>query len=451
MRFLAIALPTIVLAISPGCSGGSSSNGGAVVITAPAALNSVSPSSGVVDGGTVVTLNGANFDAATEVSFGGSAAERVTVLSSLLATAVTPRGSAGSVAVAVRNSTGGGATLANGFTYTTTPAGAEIGDVQPASGPLSGGATVTIRGWNLSGTTTVQFGTNSATAVTATTPTGVYPAAITCTVPAGSAGDTDVAVTNTDGSRGVLVNGYHYLAGPAITSLTAGALDPAGGTPVLITGSGFNAPSGVQFGATAATATVALTSQQVMAWAPAGSAGATVSVTVTNPDGQSAVLSGAVTYATGVTSPTVSAISAASGPAAGGASITLTGTGFASGAAVWIGAGLCTSVTVIGPTQITATSPRVPAATNGTQNVVVVNGDGGTGTLASAFTYDAMTLAAPAGTVTAPDIAEDGSGTLHAVWHTPTGVGTNSDVWYSRSTDGGQTWTTAANPNSGCG
>jgi len=36
------------------------------------------------------------------------------------------------------------------------------------------------------------------------------------------------------------------------------------------------------------------------------------------------------------------------------------------------------------------------------------------------------------------------------VWNTPTGVSTRSDVWYSRSTDGGRTWSAAAVP-AGCG
>ncbi len=451
---LAVVVSTIFAAVSPGCSSGNSSPAAAPVNTAPALLNAVSPSSGAVAGGTVVTLSGANFDAGTQVSFGGNAAAQVTIISGFSATAVTPRGVAGVVGVTVNNSLGTPASLSGAFTYTTTPAGADLGDVSPTSGPTSGGGTMTLRGWNLSSATTVQFGGNSATSVSNVTPTGIYPTAISCTVPAGSAGDVPVAVTNSDGSRAMLVNGYAYVPGPAITTITtitAGALDPAGGTPVTINGNNFNGPPAITVGGATAATVFAVTAQQVIAYAPAGTAGATVAITVTNPDGQSATFAAAATYANSVTSPTVSAISATSGPATGGAALTLTGTGFVSGASVVIGGGLCSNVVITGPTQLTATSPRTPVEANGAQAVVVVNSDGGTGTLATAFAFDAMIIPAPTGTVVDPDVVIDGAGTVHTVWNTPTGVGQLSDIWYSRSTDGGRTWSTAAQPNSGCG
>jgi len=88
--------------------------------------------------------------------------------------------------------------------------------------------------------------------------------------------------------------------------------------------------------------------------------------------------------------PTVSSISPVSGPAAGGTSITITGTNFVSGATVTVGGTAATSVAVNSATQITATTA---AHTAGAVNVVVTNPDGQTSTLANGYTY--VAAAAP--------------------------------------------------------
>ena len=84
-----------------------------------------------------------------------------------------------------------------------------------------------------------------------------------------------------------------------------------------------------------------------------------------------AVASDQFTY---VAVPTVSGVSPNTGSTAGGTSVTITGTGFISGATVAFGSTAASSVTIISATQITATSPAESAAT---VNVTVVtpNGD----------------------------------------------------------------------------
>ncbi len=82
--------------------------------------------------------------------------------------------------------------------------------------------------------------------------------------------------------------------------------------------------------------------------------------------------------------PAVTAISPTSGSADGGTAITITGTGFLSGASVKLGGTVATGVTVVSSTSITATTP---AHATGPVSVVVTNSDGQSGTLAESYTY----------------------------------------------------------------
>ena len=94
--------------------------------------------------------------------------------------------------------------------------------------------------------------------------------------------------------------------------------------------------------------------------------------------------------------PTVTSVSPASGPAAGGTSVTVTGTNFTGATAVYFGTNAGTSLSVVSDTSITVTAP----AGTGTVDVTV-SGTGGTSPAnapADSFTY---TAAAP-----------DGSGTM---------------------------------------
>jgi large repetitive protein len=74
------------------------------------------PDTGPVAGGTAVTISGTNFITGATVSFGGTAATSVVVVSSTEITCVTPAHAAGSVTVSV-TTTGGTASVPNGFTF----------------------------------------------------------------------------------------------------------------------------------------------------------------------------------------------------------------------------------------------------------------------------------------------------------------------------------------------
>ena len=85
------------------------------------------------------------------------------------------------------------------------------------------------------------------------------------------------------------------------------------------------------------------------------------------------------------TAPDPDVVSPASGPVAGGTAITITGSGFATGATVTIG-GTSASAIVAGSTTINAVTP---AHTAGSVNVVVTNPGGESGTLSNGFLYAA--------------------------------------------------------------
>ncbi|HEX8151471.1 MAG TPA: IPT/TIG domain-containing protein, partial [Thermoanaerobaculia bacterium] len=80
-------------------------------------IGSIAPGTGSSLGGTAVTLTGTGFAAGATVSFGGSAATNVVVVSATQITAKTPAHAAGAVNVTVTNTNASTATLTNGYTY----------------------------------------------------------------------------------------------------------------------------------------------------------------------------------------------------------------------------------------------------------------------------------------------------------------------------------------------
>lgn len=73
---------------------------------AAAAITKISPTSGVVTGGAVVTISGKNFTGVTAVRFGTTAAKKFDRVSATKLTAVTPKLAAGSYRVSVTTSAG---------------------------------------------------------------------------------------------------------------------------------------------------------------------------------------------------------------------------------------------------------------------------------------------------------------------------------------------------------
>jgi hypothetical protein len=86
-------------------------------------VTGITPSQGPTAGGTAVTITGTNFSSGATVSFGGSSATDVVVVSSTEITCLTPAGVVGAVTVSVITPCGGVGSLADAFTYTASGGG----------------------------------------------------------------------------------------------------------------------------------------------------------------------------------------------------------------------------------------------------------------------------------------------------------------------------------------
>ena len=358
-----------------------------VLASAPTpTVTGIGPATGPTSGGTAVTITGTSFAAGATVTFGANAATNVTVLNGSTISATSPAG-VGTVTVTVTNSTGRSGSLSNAFTYTGSNPAPAVTSITPNTGTANGGTAVSITGTGFLAGATVSLGGAAATNVNVVSSTS-----ITATTPAHAAGAVAVTVTNTDAQAGTLNNGYTYTTSnpaPTVASINPNAGPVAGGTAVTITGTGFLAGATVSLGGTAATNVNVVGSTSITATTPAHTAGS-VSVVVTNTDAQSGTLTNGYTYRN--PAPTVTSITPNTGTTAGGTSVTIAGTGFATGATVSIGGTAATAVNVVSSTSITAITP---AHTSGAANVVVTNSDAQAGTLTNGYTYTTSTGGGP--------------------------------------------------------
>ena len=126
---------------------------------APTVTN-VNPNNGPVAGGTSVVVTGTNFTGVSTVSFGTTAAASFSFVNATTIDATSPAG-AGAGPVDVRVTTTAGTSPINQpadvFTYTAAAAPSVTG-VDPNSGPVAGGTSVTIIGTNFTGASVVDFG-----------------------------------------------------------------------------------------------------------------------------------------------------------------------------------------------------------------------------------------------------------------------------------------------------
>jgi hypothetical protein len=187
---------------------------------------------------------------------------------------------------------------------------------------------------------------------------------ITATAPAGT-GTVQVTATTVGGTSNGLA--YTYVAVPVLTSVTPNRGPISAGNTVTLTGTRLTGATTVRFGAIAAVSFMVVSDTQITAVAPAGTG--TVQVTATTIGGTS----NGVSY-TYVAAPTLTSITPNQGLAAGGNTVTLTGTGFTGATAVTFRTTPATSFTVVSDTQITAVVPgQAPASV-----AVTVTTPGGT-------------------------------------------------------------------------
>ena len=374
-------------------------------------VQSVAPTSGPSTGGTTVIVTGTNFTGATAVRFGGSPAPVFTVTSPLTITVTTPPGN-GTVQVTV-TTPGGTSTQYVTYRFLGQPTPDPVlTSLSPASGPGTGGTTVTIVGTNLSGATAVHFGATPAIAFTV-----VSASQITATAPSGT-GTVPVTVTTSGGTSNGLPYSYTTAGLPVVTGISPSQGPVSGGNTVTITGSGLSGITTVTFGAVPSPSFTVVSDTGITAVAPPGVPGP-VEITVTAPAGSDTA---DVLYYY-VAAPVLLAVVPDSGPVGGGNAVTITGSGLIETSEVLFGATPAASFTVVTDEQITAV---VSPAYAGTADLTVVN-PGGT---SNALPYHY--LSPPQVTALLP--AEGPASGGNAVTLAGTGLGWTTSVQFGTDT-----------------
>ena len=342
-------------------------------------VGSLSVSNGASGGGTAMTITGTGFLTGATVDFGGSSCGTVVVVSLTSITCTTSTHANGVVTVTVTNADTQSGSLASSFTYQGAPT---ISGVSPSGGDIAGGTLITISGDQ-------YFAGASVTLDVAGTPaacggvTVVNINTITCTTVAHAAGPVSVRVLNTDTQAGTLANGFTYRPPPTVSLISPTGGPTAGGTPVTISGANFISGSTVTLGGVACTSPT-FVSAATLTCTSGGPGAGLGDVVVTLPDNQTGTLSNGFTYQN---PPTVTSLDIITGSTSGGLMITLTGTGFVTGASISLGGVACTSPTYVNATTYTCVTPAKAA---GTYSITLTNADSQSATLGSAFTYVSM-------------------------------------------------------------
>jgi hypothetical protein len=346
----------------------------------PVTASTIDPQVGPTTGGQSVTITGTGFQAdVTDVTFAGVPATSVTVdPSGTSLVAVTPAGPAGATEAAVSNP---GSTATLPYTY-VAPA---ISGISPDSGPAAGGTEVTLTGSGLQTTTGVTFDGEPAT-VLEVSPDGT---SVIVETPAG-VGFADVELTVSGGTVVPAPEQFLYVTptGPSVSGIDPAAGPTAGGTTITISGTDLADTTEVRFNGVPGTIVGTPSDTELVVTTPAGAAGP-ADVAILTDDAASDVEDGFLYVAP----PTATGISPDEGPATGGTTVTVNGSGFVPGA---------TSVTICGRTisgdavnvasDGTSLTFATPACAVGTTPLTVTTAGGETAALE--FRY----LAAAAGT-----------------------------------------------------
>ena len=169
---------------------------------------------------------------------------------------------------------------------------------------------------------------------------------------------------------------------PSVTGLTPAQGPSTGGTTVTIAGANLANAFAVYFGSVQVTSFLSDTATEITLVSPAGSGN--VEVTVVTPNGTSATAAVDQFQSARSAQPSVTGISPATGPAAGGTTVTITGTNLANASAVDFGSVQVTSFLSDTDGEITLVSPAGSGSVD--VKVVTANGTSATSGLISSVT-----------------------------------------------------------------
>ena len=179
---------------------------------------------------------------------------------------------------------------------------------------------------------------------------------------------------------------------PTLVSVSPVPASTVASTAITIIGTGFKIGGGVtvMIGAQPCASVNVTVATSLTCTAPAQAAG-NYAILVTNPDTQNSSATPLMLNYQNA-GPTVTSISPVSGPPAGGTAVTITGTGFRTGATVLIGTSACNSVSIVGSSPSTSMTCTTTAGTASATAVAVkvTNLDAKFGSKVSAYTYTAV-------------------------------------------------------------
>ena len=245
-----------------------------------------------------------------------------------------------------------------------------VTSISPSVGPTAGGTSVTIKGTDLGAASAVKFGTATAPSFTVSSSTS-----ITATAPAGTGTVHVTVVTPTGSSPPVSADRFTYKLAPTITKMSVKGGPATGGTTVTIEGTELSGTSEVQFGGVPGTELKVNSNFSVTVVSPANVSG-TLDVRVFATGGESPV----TTKDHFKYTPAILSFTPPGAPIAGGATVEVSGAGFALGTGTKFKFGNaasksvnCTSTTsclVVVPAQSAAGAVDVKASANKANSVI---------------------------------------------------------------------------------
>jgi len=271
---------------------------GFTYVNAVMTISAITPNGGPVAGGRAVTIDGTNFFSGTPqmtVSFGGTLATNVQILSPTQITMTAPAHASGVVDVVVTSYDNQVATETQAYTYVDAPIAASS---TPSTGYIAGGETVTLTGSHFRANTKVKVGTAYSPSVIVINDTTLQFTAPIVQKP----GLFNIVVEDSYGTISTLTNAYTYqLPNPSLASLSPNSGPMGGGTIVTITGADFVVnPDGatwyqVRFGSVLATNITVVNSTTLTAQTPANTIGL-VDISISSAYTSTAVLTSGFTY-----------------------------------------------------------------------------------------------------------------------------------------------------------
>lgn len=333
----------------------------------PPSISSISPASGPTTGGNPITLTGSSFGQTPRVVVGGASCTLTGAVTSSRVVCVAPAGQGASVPVSI---TVAGQQTSSAYGYQAP----NIASISPANAPTSGGVRLTVVGSN--------FGTSPRVTVDGRLCEGIGAShgEIVCLLPEGEGTSRAVSVVAGD-QVSPSFSGFSYDP-PSVASVSPSSGPTAGGIPITLHGESFGlSPTVTVGGAPCPSLPGSSGHSSVVCTLPAGQ-GVNKEVIVTSSDGRSSASSAGARFS--YAAPSLVGLSPATGPRAGGVTLTLTGDNFGQSQTVTVGGVVC-PITTSSSASVACTLP----AGRG-QDLPVVMTVGGQQSNALLFSYEPL-------------------------------------------------------------